>query len=431
MDSIDNLRSRLLDLEQSDERAEEELVEQSEQPTGYEQDYPTIRKGDRALAALTYVGVLPFVIIGSRPGPTFIRRHLRLAAIIHLIRIVWAGAIVSAWWLTAPDVVDRTGQLVRDLMTIGVFGIPVASTWSTDALPWLLTPIVLTWLLSLAGFILAATGHTADFHAFANSDWTDPVRRRRFLYTPPEEEREQARRARERQIERLQKSSQMMRSEHARRSQIADLETQIERLDLQREYYDQLLALGEISQRRYEIANQELDDQAADLAGQLSSLQTRVQVTRGAVPDSLRMNRLSRPAETVVESIAIVTPDGIPIFAYGQFQLDEALVAGMLSAFDSLSAEVFGSRVHKTALAEGQVLYFAHGDFVLIMATFDDEPAPRQVEQLRTMLRQFEAANHSPLARGQFNPAYLHEVPLPFKFAERLPRREPARRTDA
>jgi hypothetical protein len=138
----------------------------------------------------------------------------------------------------------------------------------------------------------------------------------------------------------------------------------------------------------------------------------------------MRLHRLSRPEETVVETISIITADGVPIFTYGQFQLDEAIVAGILSAFDSLSEEVFGSRVHKTSLAGGQVLYFAHGQHVLVMAVFDDEPSPRQIEQLRTMLLQFEQANSGPLARKQYDPAYLHQVEIPFRFAERMPRSE-------
>jgi hypothetical protein len=78
--------------------------------------------------------------------------------------------------------------------------------------------------------------------------------------------------------------------------------------------------------------------------------------------------------------------------------------------------------VNKTMLAGGQVLYFAHGHHVLVMSIFSDEPAPRQVEELRTMLLQFEQANSGPLARKQYDPAYLHQAEIPFKFVERLPR---------
>lgn len=379
-----------------------------------------ITVGDRFLAAIAYIGLLPFLIIASRPGPTFIRRHQHRAALVHLIRIVWVSGIAFIYWLGYADgpIEERAGNLTWDFIAVVVAGMPWYSTWSSDALPWLLTPVVLTWALSIGGFVLAAKGLSADFSAFVKADWTDPVRKRRFLYTPPDVEREQARRARERQLERLQRSSQIMHSERTRRDRIQELEDQLERLDAQRDYYNQLLALGEISQRRYDQANQDLDEQESQLQGQLAGLTTRVASMPSHVPERLRVNRLSRPSETQVESLAIVTTSGVPIFAYGRFQIDEALMAGMLSAFDSLSEEVFGSRVHKTSLAEGQVLYFAHGDHVVVMATFDDEPSPRQVEQLRTMVRQFESANSGPLTRGQLDPAYLHEVPIPFRFQE-------------
>ena len=103
----------------------------------------------------------------------------------------------------------------------------------------------------------------------------------------------------------------------------------------------------------------------------------------------------------------------------GTFQLDNTIVAGMLSAFDGISEEVFGSRVHKTELAEGQVLHFAHGQHVIVLAIFVEEPSPRQVEQLRTMLQQFEAANAGPLLRNAFVPDYLHEITSPFTFRVR------------
>lgn len=383
---------------------------------------PRLRRADRVLAAGAYLGLLPFFIIASRPGPTFIRRHQYRAALIHLVRMLWTALIAGVWWAISGDgsARERLGGFGADFAMVTIVGIPTPDSLTSSAFPWLLTPLLVTWALSLIGFALAASGLSADFHAFASADWSDPVPRRRFLYTSPDKERELARRARDRQLERLQKSSQLMRSERSRRDQIEELQSQIERLRAQRDYYDQLLSLGEISQKRYQIANEELDEQVAEIRARLSELTTRLTGAHSAMPDRLRVNRLSRPAETLVESIAIVTPSGIPMYSYGTFQLDEAVVTGMLSAFDSLSEEVFGSRVHKTALSEGKVLFFAHGEHVLIMATFDDEPAPRQIEQLRTMLRQFEQANQGPLARGMYDTTYLHEVPIPFRFTERL-----------
>jgi len=384
---------------------------------------PGLSRVERVVAAFSYVSIFPVVIALARPGSRFVNRHLSIALPLFFVRVLWTAAVVGVWWWRSAEALTfehRVRSALVDLIVTLVLGAPVGDIWFTGALPWLVTPVTFAIFTTVLGFGIAVSGHSADVDAFLHADWTEPIRRRRFLRQSPEEEKEQARRARERQIERLQKSSQMLRTEQARRIQIADIEAQLERIELQREYHDQLLALGEISQRRYDQVNAELDEQAAQLRALLSSLETRVQ--SGNVAINGHDGRLRRPSETLVESLAIVTPDGVPIFTYGQFQLDDAIVAGMLSAFDSLSEEVFGSRVHKTALAEGQVLYFAHGDYVLIMAAFTDEPSPRQIEDLRAMLKNFEAANLGPIARKQYDPRYLHEVPIPFRFAERAER---------
>jgi hypothetical protein len=232
----------------------------------------------------------------------------------------------------------------------------------------------------------------------------------------------QARIARDRQLERLQHSSRLVTTERERRTRIVDLEEEIARLEQLRLHSDQLLGVGEISRRRYELMQDEIDGEIAGLMGRINELQARMAMPASAVPDRLRVHRLERDAESQIDSLMIVTPDGLPLFSYGHFALDEALVTGILSAFDSLSEEVFGSRVHKTNLAEGKVLHFAHGQYVLIMAIFIDEPSPRQIAQLRKMLQQFELANAGPLARKAWDPAYLHEVQMPFRFVERMGR---------
>jgi hypothetical protein len=394
--------------------------------------HPGLPLSDRVVAALSFVSIFPVLIFFSRPTSRFVRMHLRISLIAFIIRTVWLAGLLTVWWWRSNEAAQSGGRLRPALVDIAgavAVGAPLGDIWSTSALPWLLTPVLFGVLASACGVIIAGTGRSADFHAFFSADWTDPISRRTFLRQSPEEEKAQARRARERQIERLQKSSHMMRTEQVRRTKISDFEAQLERIELQREYHDQLLALGEISQRRYDQVNVDLDEQAAQLRSQLASLETRANSADSHIVDRSD-GRLRRPSETLVESIAIVTPDGIPIFTYGQFQLDDAIVAGMLSAFDSLSEEVFGSRVSKTSLAEGQVLYFAHGDYVLIMAGFIDEPSPRQIEELRTMLKQFESANEGPISRKQYDPRYLHEVPIPFRFIERM-QRNPAPLPDA
>ena len=380
---------------------------------------------DRVIAAVAYFGSFALFVSLSKPSTRFVNRHLNVAISIFIIRSLWLAIILTGWWLSAETVEgeSKSREFALDVLFTIIIGFPISDTWTSGAFAWLAPPVALTLLASGTGAYLAYAGKTADFHAFTTANWSDPSASRSFLGNmTPDDERALARRARERQIERLAMSSRLLRTEEARRARIADLEAQIERIDLQREYHDQLLSLGEISQRRYDQVNVDLDNQAAALRTQLSNLQTRIQNPAIASADSENGNRLRRPDEVLVESLAIVTPDGIPIFTYGQFQLDDAIVAGMLSAFDSLSEEVFGSRVSKTALAEGQVLYFAHGDYVLVMANFIDEPAPRQIEELREMLSHFESANNGPLARKQYDPKFLHEVVVPFRFADHLSR---------
>lgn len=385
---------------------------------------PRLQFRHRIVSCLTYFGAFSLVLAAARPSTRFVIRHLRIALLLFALRTVWIVGILAAWGFRGDQVEgqSRIQSFLLDALFTIIIGFPVSDTWRSDALPWLLAPAAVMFLLTTTAAMIALAGKTIDFEGLVSADWSDPIAKRSYLGMSPEAEKELARRARERQIERLQKSSRMLRTEQARRTRISDVEAQLERVELQREYHDQLLALGEISQRRYDQVNEDLDDQVAELRGQLSSLETRIASAEGSGPDQRDGARLRRPAETLLESLAIVTPDGVPIFTYGQFQLDDAIVAGMLSAFDSLSEEVFGSRVSKTALAEGQVLYFAHGDYVLAMASFIDEPSPRQVEDLRKMLKQFESANEGPIARKQYDPHYLHEVPLPFRFVERMPR---------
>jgi hypothetical protein len=385
---------------------------------------PALRVLDRISAGLAYLGPLVFLIAAAGPTTRFVRRHIHIAFFLFTVRTIWLVGILGAWWWRSEVEAGESrlsGFLFDSLFTV-VIGVPVSGTLRTDALPWLLTPIIITLLAMTIGATLALTGKTADIQAFVSADWSEAHKVRSYLGISPEDERALARRARERQIERLQRSSRTLRTEQERRVRMMEVETQLERIDLQRDYHDQLLSLGEISQRRYDQVNEELDQQAAILRSQLSSLETRVQNAETSSRDQGNGSRLRRPSETLLESLAFVTPDGIPIFTYGQFQLDDAIVAGMLSAFDSLSEEVFGSRVSKTALAEGQVLLFAHGEYILAMASFLDEPSPRQVEDLRKMLKQFESANEGPISRKQYDPRYLHEVPLPFRIVERMSR---------
>ncbi|MGN6757629.1 MAG: hypothetical protein ACTHMJ_14700 [Thermomicrobiales bacterium] len=133
-------------------------------------------------------------------------------------------------------------------------------------------------------------------------------------------------------------------------------------------------------------------------------------------------HRRELPTDLIVHvplrTLAITAHNGLPLFTYGTFQLDETLVTGILSAFNSLSEEVFGAQVHKTQLAEGQVLSFVHARWTVTMAVFDEEPSPTQLRLLRDLVSEFERVNSRELSRPSPNPARLQEVDIPFNFVE-------------
>lgn len=373
----------------------------------------------RALAAVSYLGVCGLIVFAGRPRRTFPLRHSGVATCLHVARFLWMGSILL-WWqrIGAPDnTMYGTRELGTDLGLLLLAGVPRPSVISGDLLPWILTPLLLTWLLSVVGMLLSFSGRTADLHAFANAGWHDVVQRQDWWRVRAAREREQARNARARQLERLQRTTKVMGIERVRQERIGEIGGEMQRLIAERAHIDQLLGLGEISRRRYDVLVDEIEADIANLRSEKNDLSQRSSAPR-RIPEKLRVNRLERAPESDVETVAIVTPSGLPLFTYGSFHLDEVLVAGILSAFDSLSEEVFGSRVHKTQLNEGKVLHFAHGEYVVVLAIFLEDPSPRQVEQLRTMLQQFELANAGPLAREAYDTQYLHQVQIPFKVIE-------------
>jgi hypothetical protein len=376
--------------------------------------------GVRMLAALCYLGIFSLLVSIAAPRRRFLLNHARVALALHLARMLFIGGIIALYWQSRPvgEGSYTSARVMGDLTLLLVAGLPRGSSMQTDVLPWIAGPLAMMWTFSLVGIVLSLAGRSMDFGALVSADWNDVIRQSTWWQNRAAEERRQARRARQRQLERLQRTTKVMGVERERTQRRGAIEEEMARLQAEREHINQLLALGEISRRRYDSLSVEIDDEILALRAELSDIHLRSATPR-KVPEKLRVNRLDRAPESDVDTIAIVTPSGVPLFTYGYFHLDEALVAGILSAFDSISEEVFGSRVHKTELAEGQVLYFAHGEHVVVLAIFTEEPSPRQIEQLRTMSQQFELANAGPLARQQYDPNYLHEVQIPFRFSER------------
>jgi hypothetical protein len=397
-----------------------ELPDDDPFPDGYAVVVRPPGTGARLIAAFSYLASFSLLIFISRPSRRFSLLHSRVALVLHVLRFLWVGGVLAVWWQTGPraGAPYDGGDFIADAGMLLVAGIPRTSTLGTDVLPWIITPLAVCWLLSLSGVLLGLLGRTADFRAFAHADWSDVSSYWRGWRLSPEEERLQARRARARHVERLQRTTKVMGVERNRRERITVIEDHLAQVQAEYDHINQLLALGEISQRRYDILTADMTEEIANLRAEQGEISKRSTAPR-RMPTPMRVNRLDRAPESPVNTVAIVTPSGVPLFTYGSFALDEALVAGILSAFDSISEEVFGSRVHKTELAEGHVLHFAHGEHVVILAVFVEDPSPRQIEQLRSMLTTFEAANHGPLARQQYDTQYLHEIHPPFTFEAR------------
>lgn len=378
-------------------------------------------RGARAAAALSYLAAMSVVVVAARPARRFPFLHSRIALVLHVARFLLTSGALFVWWQTAREASTpyNFAHFTSDAGLLLLTGIPRTSTLGSDALIWVLTPLLVTWLLSLLGFALSAKGLTLDLRSLTHADWNDLVQRADWDEIRALRERQRARIARQRHVDRLRQTQKAVGVERVRRERSLEAEEQIGRLQAERSHIDQLLALGEISRRRYDSLFGEIDEEIIEQRAAVDEMRQR-QTMPTKVPSRIRVGRLDRSPESQVETIAIVAPSGIPLFTYGTFQIDNAIVAGMLSAFDGISEEVFGSRVHKTELAEGQVLHFAHGQYIIVLAIFVEEPSPRQVEQLRSLLQQFEAANVGPLSRGAFDPDFLHEITSPFTFRERI-----------
>jgi hypothetical protein len=174
------------------------------------------------------------------------------------------------------------------------------------------------------------------------------------------------------------------------------------------DHLQHLVAIGELSAARYQQLRDEVVDEIGLLHVELDALGARVSPHLAARPTERPSiatigSRLS--ANTL--SLSFIDRSGLPLFTYGHFPLDEALIAGMLSAFNSLSEEVFGSPVHKTQLAEGQVLSFVHGQWSILMALFDADPSPAQITHLQAVLTAFERDNAAELQRDPVQPSRL------------------------
>jgi len=89
---------------------------------------------------------------------------------------------------------------------------------------------------------------------------------------------------------------------------------------------------------------------------------------------------------------------GLPLATLGKFTLDPALVVPMLSSYHSATKEIFGASMRQMEIEGGQRLCFVQGKYSTLLAIFNNEPIPGQLEDLQELHRHFEEANRVFLA---------------------------------
>jgi hypothetical protein len=84
---------------------------------------------------------------------------------------------------------------------------------------------------------------------------------------------------------------------------------------------------------------------------------------------------------------------GLPLGTLGKFRLDPALVIPMLSSYQSATKEIFGAGMRLTQMRDGHRLCFVPGKFTTLLAVFNNEPIPNQLDYLDKLHQHFEGAN--------------------------------------
>ncbi len=382
----------------------------------------------RLLAALSYLGLTGALVPLAQPDNQFVVRHARRGIFLHLLRVALIAPPL-ALALTDPYTGRSSETLLafgRDLSLTVLIGVPSLEVFSGTSGLWIVGALLLTWGLQFLGMLLASTGLTADFHAFFHADWPNysgPDRRGRRrddgTRHPAELEREYKEsvvRLRESRLARRRRADSVAASERQRGRSLAELQDEFDTASAHRAHLTKLLELGEISERRWSESSRQLDERLRELGTEIAIHGARRLAV--AEPDGRSWRDLPTDlaAQVPLQTLALSARSGVPLFTYGNFHLDEALVTGILSAFNSLSEEVFGAQVHKTQLAEGQVLYFVHARLTVTMAVFDEDPSPVQLRTLRDLVDEFERINSRELARNAPDPARLREIAIPFSF---------------
>ncbi|HET7036152.1 MAG TPA: hypothetical protein VFI42_10770 [Thermomicrobiaceae bacterium] len=371
---------------------------------------------DRALAALAYVGPGWAVALLLAPPRRFVLRHSLLATTLHLTRCVACALVVLLWLLAHRDAGPLTAPLALQFGSLLVFGVPWIGL-SAQLLLALALPLGGLWLLCLAGALAAASGHTLDLHGLLHGDWSDPLPAESNPTTSRWDDPRQARELTEQRLNRIWRASRQAAMERQRVERMRWIRGEQDVVLGQLDNLNHMLSLGELSMTRFNALHSELIAYLTELRQELLELEQRRAERDSTLDPSRRPTALGALPDVRVLSLAVVDASGMPVRTYGYFPLDESIITGMVAAFESLSAEMFGSHVHKTQLSGGQVVHFARGQALVAYAVFEDDPSPSQIAGLRDFLLTFEETNRAALRILPVDPSRLREVPAPFAVA--------------
>ncbi len=387
---------------------------------------------NRRIATLSYLGGASVFIVPFRPRSRYVARHATVAGGLHLVRFIWATLTIAVWSLSSTNQVSfRLDRLMLDMCSLLVAGIPWPAGIDLRFALALSLPVGCTWILGLVGAFLAATGRTADLNACINADWSGEMdylqdeagRNLRLTGRPRNEDRSRFKEMTEQRLDRIWQASQVAAIERRRSERLEQVRIDQESVLSRIANLNRMLSLGEISLTRFNTIYAELIDYLNVLRMELNDLEMRRLDAVDFNDKRPRPPVLDHVPTTRVMTLAIADPSGLPIRTYGDFPLDESMVTGMVTAFESLSEEMFGSQVHKTQLASGKVVHFVRGRLSIAYAIFEDEPAVEQIFRLREFHESFETINDVDLRKLPIDPTRLRDVPTPFDF---VPRAEPA-----
>jgi len=389
---------------------------------------------NRRVATISYIGGLSLLIIALRPRSKYAARHANVAAGLHLIRFGWAALTLIVWGMSANDLAARSlDRIAVDLSMLLIAGIPWPAGIDIHLALALSLPLGFTWVLALAGAVLAATGRTVDLENCFHSDWSGEMqypddefsRASRSSGKSRAEDRSRLKELTEQRLDRMWQASQVAALEHRRVERLEEVRADQDAVLSRIANLNRMLALGEISLSRFNTVYSELIDYLDVLRLEAGNLELRRADARSLNEQGLRPPTIDSIPETRVETLAIVDPSGLPLVTHGHFSLDESMITGMVSVFESLSEEMFGSAVHKTQLADGQVIHFVRGQATVAYAIFEDEPAVEQILRLREYHQNFEMLNADVLRVLPIDVAQLRDLASPFDFVPRATKAPP------